>query len=65
MRIWERLDERYGCPEMVENTLKTKLANFPKLTNKDTKKLYELTDILSEIETVRCDKKYAALLAYL
>ena len=25
-RLWERLDERYGCPEMVEADLKKKLA---------------------------------------
>ena len=28
-RLWERFDERYGCPEMVEAALK--LATFPKL----------------------------------
>ena len=46
-RLWERLDERYGCPEMVEVALKKKLATFPKLTTKDTKRLYDLADILS------------------
>ena len=34
-RIWERLTNRYGSPEMVEFALKQKLANVPKLTNKD------------------------------
>ena len=63
-RIWERLEERYGCPEMVESALKQKLANFPKLTNKDSKKLYELADILAEIEAAKENTRYHALLAY-
>lgn len=46
-RLWERLDDRYGCPELIEEALKRKLDRFPKLSNKDYKKLYELTDILA------------------
>lgn len=63
-RIWERLDERYGCPEMVEAALKNKLANFPKLSIKDTKKLYDLSDILAEIESAKETKAYQGLLGY-
>jgi len=63
-KAWERLDERYGSPEMIEAAVKAKLANFPKLTNKDCKKLYELYDILSEIEAIKENPKYFALLAY-
>ncbi|XP_050419153.2 uncharacterized protein LOC126832434 [Patella vulgata] len=64
-RIWERLDERYGSPELVEASLKNKLANFPKLyTDKDNKKLFELSDIISEIESAKEDPMYASLLAY-
>ena len=63
-RLWERLDERYGSPEMVEASLKAKLANFPKMSNKDTKRLYELSDILSEIESYKEDKKFQCLLGY-
>lgn len=40
-RLWERLDERYGSPESVEASLIAKLNNFPKLTQKDNKELYE------------------------
>ena len=47
-RIREQLNERYESPEMVE--LKQKLANVSKLTNKHHRKLYELSDILSEFE---------------
>ncbi|MES9882784.1 MAG: hypothetical protein ABW185_18100 [Sedimenticola sp.] len=63
-RLWDRLDDRYGCAEMVEASLKSKLARFPKLTSKDSEKLYELSDILSEIESVKEDKRYHSLLSY-
>lgn len=63
-RIWERLDERYGCPEMVEAALKNKLANFPKLTQKDSQRLYDLADILSEVESAMENTVYQSLLAY-
>ncbi|XP_063449024.1 uncharacterized protein LOC134728358 [Mytilus trossulus] len=63
-RLWERLDERYGSPESVEASLIAKLNNFPKLTHKDNKELYELVDILSEIESIKEDSKYYSLLAY-
>lgn len=63
-RIWERMDERYGSPEMVESALQDKLTNFPRLGNKDNKRLYELADILSEIESLKEDPKYRSLLAY-
>ena len=55
--IWERLDERYGRPEMVESALKKKLSSFPQLTNKDSSKLYDLLDILTEVQSameIRC-----------
>ncbi|XP_068209384.1 uncharacterized protein [Palaemon carinicauda] len=63
-RLWQRLDERYGTPEMVEASIKNKLAQFPKLTNKENKRLYELPDILSEIEYYKENPKLRCLLAY-
>lgn len=42
---------------MVEASLKTKISNFPKITMKDSKKLYELYDILMEIEAVKQNPK--------
>ena len=63
-RIWERPEERYGPPEVVETSLKQKLAAFPKLTSRDTKKLYELAAILSEVESVKEDQQYSLLLSY-
>lgn len=63
-RLWERLHERYGCPEMVEASLKRKLEKFPKLGSKDNAKLYELADILSEVEAMMEDPIYGSLLGY-
>ena len=57
-RIWDRMEERFGCPEMVEAALKNKLAGFRKLSNKDTKKVYDLSDMLSEIEAAKENKHY-------
>ena len=63
-RTWERLDERYGSSEMIHAVLLFKLNEFPKLGPKDSVKLYELSDTLSEIESLKEDPKYATLLAY-
>ncbi|XP_061191733.1 uncharacterized protein LOC133199970 [Saccostrea echinata] len=49
---------------MVEMSLKTKVGNFPKITVKDSKKLYDLYDVLMEIEAVKQDPKYKQLLSY-
>ncbi|XP_052063923.1 uncharacterized protein LOC127703909 [Mytilus californianus] len=63
-RAWNRLVLRYGCPEMIESALQKKLQAFPKITYKDKKKLFELSDVLSEIRSVKEKQEYAALLAY-
>ncbi|XP_052817602.1 uncharacterized protein LOC128243724 isoform X1 [Mya arenaria] len=63
-RHWYRLHERYGSPEMVEFALKKKLEKFPRLGNRDNKRLFELSDILSEIESCMDDPRYSVLLSY-
>lgn len=35
--IWERLDECYGAPEVIENSLLERVDNFPKISDKDYK----------------------------
>ena len=50
-RIYDRLQEHYGRPEMVESAMKRKLNSFPTLTNKNNVKLYDFLDILTEIES--------------
>ncbi|XP_071147616.1 uncharacterized protein [Mytilus edulis] len=63
-RIYDRLQERYGRPEMIESALKRKLNAFQTITNKDCVKLYDLLDILTEIESSMLNPKYTTLLSY-
>lgn len=62
--IWERLDERYGAPENIYHATAKKLECFPKISPKDYEKLYELSDIISEIEGHKKDPRLAVTLAY-
>lgn len=38
-KIWDRLNDKYGRPEVVEASLKAKLLAFPKISVRDFKKL--------------------------
>lgn len=49
---------------MVESSLKSKLKLFPKLTNKDTKQLYEPANILAEMQKLEQNSDFKALLSY-
>lgn len=51
--IWECLEECYGRFEMIEFVLKNKFNKFFKIIMKDLKMLYDLFDILIEIELVK------------
>ncbi|XP_061189704.1 uncharacterized protein LOC133197612 [Saccostrea echinata] len=62
--IWARLEDCYGKPEMVEAALKSKLRDFPKITETDPKRYYDLLDLLYEIESNKQDPKYSRLLGY-
>ena len=64
-RLWERLDDRYGAPELVEASIRAKLANFPKLGSKDSQRLYDLSDILMELQFLKEDSKYSCILSFL
>ncbi|XP_054872108.1 uncharacterized protein LOC129350233 [Amphiprion ocellaris] len=61
---WDRLDECYVTPEVVENALFKRLDNFPRLTNRDNVKLRELGDLLLELQVAK-DEAYLPGLAYL
>ncbi len=63
--LWQRLDERYGAPELVESALRKRLDEFPKLTWKNHHLLYELSDLLCEIDSIKQNPLYHQLLAYL
>ncbi|XP_039870639.1 uncharacterized protein LOC120723317 [Simochromis diagramma] len=62
--VWQRLEECYGSPEVVENALLKKIEQFPKLNNRDNTKLRELGDVLQEIECAK-DGGYLPGLSYL
>jgi hypothetical protein len=61
--LWERLDQRYGSPERINSILKDELAKFPKISFKDSLKLYELAD-LTEILRLKQQPMYQPLLTY-
>ncbi|XP_069108188.1 uncharacterized protein [Argopecten irradians] len=62
--LWQRLDERYGSPEVIEAALRHRVEKFPKLSLKDGKKLYDLLDILTEIQVSKQNPKYATSFAH-
>ena len=62
--VWERLDERFGRPEFVEAALKTKLSKFPRMSANQYSRLYDLADILAEIDSVMEDPSCHQLFAY-
>ncbi|XP_033733157.1 uncharacterized protein LOC117322392 [Pecten maximus] len=64
-RIWERLDSRYGAPELVIHSFKKRLEVLPKLTYKDNVKMYELSDLLIEMQALKENVMYTTSLAYL
>ena len=61
---WDRLQECYGTPEIVENALFNRLDNFPHLSARDNLKLRELSDLLMELLAAKNDG-YLPGLAYL
>jgi len=53
--VWERLEETYGSPEVIESALMKKLDHFPAISYKDTHKLRELGDLLKELEAAKAE----------
>lgn len=49
LMISERLDDCFGAPEVVESSLLRRLETFPKISNKEWKKLRELGNLLIEL----------------
>jgi hypothetical protein len=62
--LWERLDSRFGSPEMIESSLHFRIVKFPKLTNNQRKELFELADLAAEIESIRKDERFYTTFAY-
>lgn len=62
--IWQRLEEMYGNPEVIENALLRRLETFPVISNRDIHKLVELVYLLRELEAAKA-VGYLPGLAYL
>ncbi|KAL3977608.1 alcohol-forming fatty acyl-CoA reductase [Sarotherodon galilaeus] len=63
-KAWERLNDCYGAPEMIEQSLFQRLDSFPKIVAKDYIRLRELGDLLMEIQGTKEDG-YLTGLSYL
>lgn len=61
-KIWERLEERFGSPEMVERSLKERISSFPRIAGNDNKRLFDLADLVSEIAAVKEQPQESTLL---
>ncbi|XP_021346186.1 uncharacterized protein LOC110445733 [Mizuhopecten yessoensis] len=63
-KIWERLEKRYGAPEMVEARLNNRIKDFPIITAEKYHLLYDLTDLALEVSAIKSQPRYSALFAY-
>nr|XP_054593728.1 uncharacterized protein LOC129160752 [Nothobranchius furzeri] len=54
-KAWERLNDCYGAPEIIEQSLFQRLDSFPKIRAKDHVRLRELGDLLTEIQGAKED----------
>lgn len=61
-KAWDRLQECYAAPEIIEKSLFQRLDSFPKMTAKDNVKLRELGDLLQEIQGAKEDGYLPGLL---
>ncbi|XP_069108972.1 uncharacterized protein [Argopecten irradians] len=62
--VWERLEERFGAPELIESSIRRQIAQLPKINSHDVKKLYDLVDLVDEIASVKRQPRYASLFGY-
>lgn len=51
--VWERLEERYGAPELIESSIRRQISSFTKIGNHDLKSPYNLIDLVEEIAYVK------------
>ncbi|XP_041945123.1 uncharacterized protein LOC121706994 [Alosa sapidissima] len=58
---WDRLEEVYGAPEVIEKALLDRIESFPKITKQDPLKLRELGDLLREVLSAKTEGFLAGL----
>ncbi len=52
-QLWQRLEKKYGSPEVIEASLFKRLDSFTKISHKDFNQLQELADLLLEVQAVK------------
>ncbi|XP_062585397.1 uncharacterized protein LOC134247072 [Saccostrea cucullata] len=62
--IWERLDEMFGRPEMIESSLRLQLENFRQIAPSENSRLYDLLNILIKVESLKANPQFSTSLAY-
>ena len=55
---------RYGAPKLLVSSIRERFDKFPKMLPKDTDKLYELSDRVSEISSLKDSDKYKSVLSF-
>ncbi|XP_061823021.2 uncharacterized protein [Nerophis lumbriciformis] len=60
--VWQRLEESYGAPEIIEHALLKKLENFPHISNTDNQRLREFGDLLLELDAAKSNELLPGLL---
>ncbi|XP_049322874.1 uncharacterized protein LOC125782565 [Astyanax mexicanus] len=61
---WERLNQCYGAPEVIEESLWKRIDSFDRISNKDHQRLRELGDLLMELQAAKEEGAFPGL-AYL
>jgi hypothetical protein len=57
--LWDRLEDRFGSPELIEAHLKAKITAFPEIN--DNRKLYELCDLMDEVHAAQENPSLASV----
>ena len=52
---YERLEECFGSPEIIEKSLFDRLIHFPSVSGKDPVKMKELGDLIQELEASKLE----------
>ncbi|XP_057699895.1 uncharacterized protein LOC130920590 [Corythoichthys intestinalis] len=53
--VWQRLEETFGAPEVIEHALFKKIEDFPRIASRENTKLRELGDLLMELELTKAE----------
>ena len=61
--VWERLDDKYCKPEMVEESLRSQLENSRYMNTNEYSRRYDLHNILINFESLKASQQFAANLA--